>query len=92
MPNNALYQLLVDYETLKAEFITMPLGRKNLSPPSRTCHSMVAINEENLLLLGGVQLSGSNLGVILRDLWLYNTEECSWYQVDPANGLLRGFC
>lgn len=53
---------------------------------------MIGINGDNIVLVGGVGLDGDNKNKILRDIWLFNTEELSWTRVEPMNGVLRGFC
>ncbi len=42
-------------------------------------------------MTGGVGLTGENKSQILKDLWIFNTDELKWTRVDPVNGSLRGF-
>jgi N-acetylneuraminic acid mutarotase len=73
------------------EFTEIPLFNE-IKPYPRASHSMIGINGDNIVLVGGVGLDGDNKNKILRDIWLFNTEELSWTRVDPMNGVLRGFC
>ena len=43
-------------------------------------------------MIGGISLDPKKKDTILRDMWLFNTEESNWVRVDPMNGILRGFC
>ena len=44
------------------------------------------------MVIGGISLEGGIKGQIMRDMWLFNSEDVSWTRIDPANGILRGFC
>jgi hypothetical protein len=71
------------------EFTEIPLFNE-VKPYPRASHSMIGINGDNIVLVGGVGLDGDNKNKILRDIWLFNTEELSWTRVDPMNGVSEG--
>ena len=86
-----MYQLVIDENLLTLEFLEVPLSR-NTKPSPRTAHSMIDLEGGNAILIGGVGLEGTYKDQLLRDMWIFNTDELSWTRVDPANGILRGFC
>lgn len=93
IPNSTLYELKISSNDNKycLEFHEVKLT-KNIKPCARTSHSMIGINSQNFMMIGGISLEGALKGQILRDMWLFNTEESAWMRVNPANGILRGFC
>lgn len=53
---------------------------------------MQGVAPGTFVMTGGIGLEGDNKNRLLKDLWLFNTEELKWTLVDPVNGPLRGFC
>lgn len=58
------------------------------APIKRTEHTMVAIDEENLLVLGGK----NETGVAVDELWNYNITTETWVQLRSASKAMYGQC
>ena len=57
-------------------------------PQSRTGHSMIAVNCEQFLMVGGEKIKNDRM-ILQRDMWLFNFITKKWKQVHPQNGILR---
>lgn len=73
VPNSTMFKLEIDSDCSTVEFLEVPLMNE-VRPEPRVSHSMVSLNGENILMMGGIGVAGQAKNQMMRDLWLFNTE------------------